>query len=74
MDFETELAAPLGEGAFGNTEFGRDTREAAALRTELDEFVNCFLIFHLSVDDCWFIEMIVAGRGCIGVTVTPDFA
>ena len=46
VDFEAELAAPLGEGAFGDAEFGSDTDEAPALSTELDKFLYRFLIFH----------------------------
>lgn len=36
MDFEAELAAPLGEGAFGDAEFGGDADEAPALGAALD--------------------------------------
>jgi len=46
VDFEPEFAAPLGESAFGDAEFGGDANEAPALRAELDKFLNCFLIFH----------------------------
>ena len=45
---EAELAAPLGEGAFGDAEFGGDADEAPALGTERDKFPNRFLIFHLT--------------------------
>ena len=45
---EGELAAPLGEGAFGDAEFGGDADEAPALGPELDKFLNRFLIFHLT--------------------------
>jgi len=38
MDFEAELAAPLGEGAFGDAEFGCDANEAPALGAELNKF------------------------------------
>ena len=48
---EAEFAAPLGEGAFGDTEFGGDADEAPALHTELDRFLNRFLIFHRTFPD-----------------------
>src|SRR6185295_663508 len=47
-DFKPEFAAPLGECAFGDAEFGGDANEAPALRAELDKLLNCFLILHTS--------------------------
>jgi hypothetical protein len=49
LDEMLVLAAPKNEGAFGDAELVSDALEADALGAQLDELLNGFLIFHLSL-------------------------
>ena len=49
LDKMLVLAAPEDEGAFGDAELVGDALEADTLGAQLDELLNRFLIFHLSL-------------------------